>query len=68
MARVAVISGLLARLRALFRSGEEKQLLLVCRGDAAQMDRLIAYEDKRRPGISRRLQCRAALDRYKHDH
>lgn len=51
-----------------WRSAEEKTLLLVCRGDPEQMERLIAHEDKRRPGMSRRQACRAALDRYKHDH
>ena len=56
------------RLKKFFRSTEEKTLLIVCRGDAEQMERLIAHEDKRRPGMSRKQAARAALDRYKHDH
>ena len=51
-----------------WRSAEEKTLLLVCRGDPEQMERLIAFEEKRRPGMSRKQAARAALDRYKHDH
>lgn len=51
-----------------WRSAEEKKLLLICRGDPEQMERLIAHEDKRRPGMSRREACRAALERYAHDH
>jgi hypothetical protein len=51
-----------------WRSAEEKKLLLICRGDPEQMERLIAHEDKRRPGMSRRRQVRAALERYAHDH
>jgi len=60
--------GWLDSLKKLFRSAEEKTLLLVCRGDAYQMERLIAHENARRPGMSRKRQAKAALDRYKHDH
>ena len=56
-------------LRRLFRwkSREEKELNLICRGDAAQMARLIAFEKERRPGLDDRAAIRAAIKRYRND-
>jgi hypothetical protein len=48
-------------------SKAEEQLLVRCRGDAAQIERLIAYEQTRRPYLSRAAASEAALDRWTHD-
>lgn len=45
----------------------EKQLLERCMGDVAQVERLIAYEQQRRPGLSRSAASDAAVDRWKRD-
>jgi len=48
-------------------SAGERQLLKRCMGDAAQMERLIAYEQQRRPGLSRAAASAAAVDRWSRD-
>jgi hypothetical protein len=48
-------------------SAAEKQLLARCRGDAAQIERLIGYELSRRPYLSRAAASEAALDRWTRD-
>jgi hypothetical protein len=48
-------------------SQAEKRLLHRCRGDAAQMERLIAHEQARRPQLSRAAASEAALDRWSRD-
>ena len=48
-------------------SPAEKQLLHRCFGDTAQMERLIAHEQARRPLLSRAAASRAALDRWARD-
>ena len=60
---------MLAFLRRLFRwkSAAERELLLVCRRDEAQMKRLIAFEQEKRPGLSEEAAIRAALKRYRND-
>ena len=48
-------------------SASEKQLLLRCRGDEAQVERLILLEQVRRPGLSRANGAQSALDRWSRD-
>ena len=48
-------------------SAAEKQLLARCRGDAAQIERLIGYEQSRRPHLSRAAASEAALERWTRD-
>lgn len=48
-------------------SAAEKQLMKRCMGDVAQVERLIAYEQQRRPGLSRAAASDAAVDRWKRD-
>lgn len=45
----------------------EARLLRICGGDVEQMNRLIAYEKKRVPILSRRDACLSAIERYKRD-
>ena len=45
----------------------EQQLLRCCRGDTAQLERLIQLELVRRPGMSRAAGVQAALDRWSRD-
>ena len=45
----------------------EKQLLHRCFGDTAQMERLIAHDQARRPQLSRTAASEAALDRWARD-
>jgi hypothetical protein len=48
-------------------SQAEKRLLHRCFGDTAQMERLIAHEQGRRPRLSRAAASEAALDRWARD-
>ena len=48
-------------------SAAEKRLLQRCAGDQAQMERLIAHELERRPGVSRAQAADAALERWNRD-
>src|SRR5579872_101648 len=48
-------------------SRAEQRLLHRCFGDAAQMERLIAHEQVRRPQLSRAAASEAALDRWSRD-
>jgi len=48
-------------------SGPEKQLLLRCRGDAEQTERLIRHELTRHANWSRELGAQAALERWIRD-
>lgn len=48
-------------------SKAETQLRQRCRGDAAQIERLIAYEQSRRPHLSRAAASEAALERWTRD-
>jgi len=48
-------------------STAERKLLSRCMGDAAQTERLIGFELKRRPQLSRAAASQAALDRWSHD-
>ena len=48
-------------------SVEEKTLLQRCRGDAEQMERLIAYEQSRRPQLTRSRAAASAVDRLRRD-
>jgi hypothetical protein len=53
-----------------FRTGPsaaERRLLQRCAGDQTQMDRLIAGELQRHPGISRAQAADRALDRWNRD-
>ena len=57
-------------LRKWFRRGPsrvERQLLLRCRGDSEQTERLIGYELTRRPQLSRAAASHAALERWSRD-
>lgn len=49
------------------RSPAEKKLLHACRGDAEQMERLIAFEAARRPQFSRAAAAQAAIERWNRD-
>lgn len=49
------------------RSASEKTLLLRCRGDEAQLERLIEHERAKRPGLSRAACAHAALERWARD-
>ena len=48
-------------------SPAEKRLLVRCRGDRAQMDRLIAHELQSRPGLSRAEASQRAHERWTRD-
>lgn len=48
-------------------SQAERQLILRCRGDVSQTERLIAYELARRPHLSRTAASEAALERWSRD-
>jgi hypothetical protein len=48
-------------------SAAERRLLQRCAGDQAQMERLIALELERRPGVSRADAADAAVDRWNRD-
>jgi hypothetical protein len=59
----------LSALASWFRrtSASEKALLQRCAGDKAQMERLIEHELERRPGMSRAIASRWALERWARD-
>jgi hypothetical protein len=61
------LPGVLRKWFAARSSKAEKQLLARCRGDAAQIERLIAFEQSRRPQLSRAAASEAALDRWNRD-
>ena len=65
--RLMKLPGVLRKWFAARSSAAEKQLLARCRGDAAQIERLIAYEQSRRPHLTRAAASEAALDRWTHD-
>ena len=48
-------------------SEAERKLILRCRGDVMQSERLIGYELSRRPHLSRTAASEAALDRWSRD-
>jgi hypothetical protein len=48
-------------------SAQEKQLLQRCRGDQAQLERLITLELTRRAELSREAAAKSALDRWSRD-
>jgi hypothetical protein len=48
-------------------SGNERRLLDRCHGDQQMMERLIAAEVARRPGISRATASQSAIERWKRD-
>jgi hypothetical protein len=48
-------------------SASETQLLQRCRGDKAQLERLIQGELTRRAGLSRADAAKSALDRWSRD-
>ncbi len=48
-------------------SADERVLLQRCRGDAAQMERLIGYELTRRPQLTRARAAASAVDRLRRD-
>lgn len=50
-----------------FLSEEERKLRLICGGDKAQVMRLIKYELRRVPGITRREAALRALQSYRRD-
>lgn len=52
---------------SLRRRSAEKKLSKLCFGDAAQVNRLVAQEQKRNPGLSRSEAVRAALESYSRD-
>ena len=56
-------------LRRLFGGGGDSyvRLLSASNGDAARAERLIAYELKRDPLLSREAACRSALDRLEYE-
>lgn len=56
-----------AFLKRWLRASAEKKLLVACRGDEEQLERLVAYEISRRPGISRREAVRSAFERLRND-
>lgn len=45
----------------------EKELLKICRADRGQADSLIAYEMRRKPGISRAEAAKRAAQSYRRD-
>jgi hypothetical protein len=45
----------------------EQQLDRICRGDGAQAARLIAYEQRRKPGLTRAQAALRALESYRRD-
>ncbi len=45
-------------------SGPEKQLLVMCRGDEEQMERLIRVETARNPARTREFASQAAIERW----
>jgi len=45
-------------------SPAEKQLLVMCRGDRAQLERLIGLELARNPARTREFASQAAIDRW----
>lgn len=59
------LSALLSRFRR--TPASEKTLLARCAGDKAQMERLIEHELERRPGLSRAVASRWALERWTRD-
>lgn len=50
-----------------FKAADDSALLRACFGDRAQVNRLIDYEVRRSPGISRQSAINAALDRLQAD-
>lgn len=48
-------------------SAAERRLLQRCAGDQAQVERLIAHELQRRPGLSRAEASESATDRWNRD-
>lgn len=54
-------------LKRWFRSSAEKKLFIACRGDQELVERLVAHEVSRRPGLSRREAVRSAFERLKND-
>jgi len=50
------------------RHSTERYLLGLCGGSKEQMWRLMMYERRRAPGISRREAVRRAIESYRRDH
>lgn len=49
------------------RRSAEKQLAKLCFGDTAQVERLVAQEQRRDPRLNRAQAVRAAIESYKRD-
>jgi len=49
------------------RRSAEKRLAKLCLGDAAQVERLVAREQRRDPSLNRPQAVRAALDSHRRD-
>ncbi len=49
------------------KGSHERRLLMICRGDRDQMESLIAYEMRRKPGISRAEAAKRAVESYRRD-
>jgi hypothetical protein len=47
--------------------GDYRRLVSLARGDAGRADRLIAYEQKRDPSLSRGEAIRSAVERLEYD-
>jgi len=71
---IAVIALFLQRRRSGDKSrsvesvSSESELLRLCHGDAAKMERLIALERKAAPSIARHVAIERAIDRLRRDH
>jgi hypothetical protein len=66
IALVVVLFGCVVRIMA-GPTAIDRDLLAACLGDRSQADRLIDFEIKRRPSLSRRDAAIAALDRMRRD-
>lgn len=66
---IAIIGIVIYGLIALLRPGDkdQKALLLRCRNDQAQADRLIAHEIERNPKLDRDAAAKAALQALRRD-
>lgn len=66
---LAIVGGVIYGLIAFLRSGdkEQKALLLRCRNDQAQADRLIALEIERNPKLDKNAAAKVALQSLRRD-
>ena len=64
----AAVIGMLVALRGRAEKRDpERELLVLCQGDGAHVERLIAFERGRSPGLGRRSLARRAVLRWMHD-